>query len=620
MHTVVEGLWAFASSNASIRFGAILIASLLALLFSFADVYADPGPSDPLPPGTLAGTCSAWVQVNADAFGMGAGGCPHYTSEEGFEVAVYGGQLYLGMEADNDWGARIWRTRAGVNIADAQIDWEEVAAVDEVPFGDGSTQDGVYRNDHVDSLISFQGALYASTANGGGTTQGTMIYSSTTGAPGTWVPVIEPGFGDVNNVNFKDMQIFGDWLCGGTQNWETGAEVRCTQDGTTWHLKNDPGFDVPRLYEIWSGHVYENALYVGAQQKDACDTGAWQDDTGYLYRTTSLNAAQPTWTPVFTGAVGSYRIDVLGDFDGYLYISHRDPDEGIVILRSATGDAGSWQGVNVPGMDGTVENMGTVVDGAAVYNGALYVAVANLMSGAEVWRTTGRLDAQGRVDWTPVGGPGLDNGANYYAELAVYKGYLYAWTSNYVTGQQVLRTACPIVQEQEITGPGTYLFTGVGATITFTLSAPETVTVSILPGAFPTLQREGLPVARTVFIEAAPEDAVFEADLRLSFLPSELSKSDISVDEPYLMRWTGQAWVDCQDKGPYEATEYAVTCFGVEHFSPWVIAGIGGIPNRVSMIHVVGSHRPGPWLLPSLGLVAMIVSRAASSDRKSQTT
>ncbi len=589
---------------ASVRFLLLLGAGLVLLVGKCADVYADSGPSNPLPSGTSAGMCSDWIQVNADAFGMGTGGGPNYTSEEGFELVVYNGQLYLGMEADNDWGARIWRTRVGVNIADRQIDWEEVAAVDGLPFGDDTTQDGLYRNDHIDSLLPFQGALYASPANGGATTQGTMVYSSTTGAPGTWVPVIEPGFGDVDNVNFKDMQIFDGWLCGGTQNWETGAEVWCTQDGATWVLKNDPGFGVPRLNEIWSGHVYAGALYVGAQQKDACDTGAWQDDTGYLFRTSAIDAAQPTWGPVFTGTVGSYRVDVLGDFDGYLYISHRDPDEGIVILRSATGDPGSWQVVNVPGMDGTVENMGTVVDGATVYNGALYVAVANLMSGAEVWRTTGQLDAPGRVDWEPVGGPGLDNGANYYAELAVYKGYLYAWTSNYVTGQQVLRTACPIVQVQETADPGMYAFSGVGATITFTMGVPETVTVSVLPGAFPTLQREGLPVARTVFIEAAPEDAAFEADLRLSFLPSELSESDISVDEPYLMRWTGQAWLDCEDKGPYEASAYAVTCLGVDHFSPWVIAGVGGIPNDVGLTQVTGSSRFDLWLLlPVPGLV-----------------
>jgi hypothetical protein len=591
--------------------------ALLGGVLTIDDVCADAAPSDPLPPDTSAGACSDWVQVNADAFGMGTGGCSGYMSEEGFEVAVYADQLYVGMEADNQWGARIWRTRPGVNIPDDQIDWEEVAELDGEPFGDAATQDGLYRNDHIDSLLGFRGALYASTANGGATTQGTMVYSSTTGAAGTWIPVIAPGFGDVNNVNFKDMQILDGWLCGGTQNHETGAEVRCTRDGATWVLKNEPGFGVPGLIEIWSAHVYEGALYVGAQRQDLDGTSGWQDDTGYLYRATSMDPAQPDWTPVFTGSVGSYRIDVLGDLGGYLYISHRDPDRGIVILRSASGDPGSWHVVNVPGMDGTVDNMGTVVDGAAAYNGALYVAVANLTSGVEVWRTTGRLDAQGRVDWTQIGGPGLGDGLNYYAELVVYKGYLYAWTSNYATGQQVRRTACPIVQTETIEGEGAYAFAGVGATITFTVGAPETVTVSVLPGAFPTLQRDGLPVARTVFIDAAPEDADFKADLTLSFLPSELSASDISVDDPYLMRWTGRGWVDCEDQGLYDPVNRAVTCFGVEHFSPWVIAGIGGIPNRVGLVDVTGSNPIYLWLFPPLGFVALVISRTASDRKRS---
>jgi hypothetical protein len=154
---------------------------------------------------------------------------------------------------------------------------------------------------------------------------------------------------------------------------------------------------------------------------------------------------------------------------------------------------------------------------------------------------------------------------------------------------------------------GTYDFEGVGATITFTMGAPETVTVSVLPGAFPTLQREGLPVARTVFIEAAPSDATFQADLRLSFLPSELTASDIAAGEPYLMRWTGRGWVDCEDQGRYDAANYAVTCFGVDRFSPWVVAGTGGIPNYVGLMDLNGSGANGIalWVLSALGWAAV---------------
>ncbi|MCX8063107.1 MAG: hypothetical protein N3D16_11050, partial [Anaerolineales bacterium] len=67
-------------------------------------------PSSSLP------ACQPFVQVNDNAFGLGGGADGTFSSEEGFEVLVFNGQLYLGMEADNTMGARIWRTKAGVTL------------------------------------------------------------------------------------------------------------------------------------------------------------------------------------------------------------------------------------------------------------------------------------------------------------------------------------------------------------------------------------------------------------------------------------------------------------------------------------------------------------------------
>ncbi|MFN2284215.1 MAG: hypothetical protein ACK2UQ_07320, partial [Anaerolineae bacterium] len=169
---------------------------------------------DTLPPDTFAGPCSAWAPVNDGAFGMGTG--PYssdYDNEEGFEVVIFNGQLYVGMEADNAYGARLWRTKAGVRVPTNQADWEEVAAdTNGWPFGNAV----ITQNDHIDSLAVFQGTLYASTANRSGSNLGTLIYSSTTGALNSWTQVISAGFGDVNNVNFKDMAMFTvnatEWL------------------------------------------------------------------------------------------------------------------------------------------------------------------------------------------------------------------------------------------------------------------------------------------------------------------------------------------------------------------------------------------------------------------------
>lgn len=392
--------------------------------------------------------CGPWVQVNDDAFGLPSGA--DYVGEEGFEVLEFNGQLYVGMEADNSLGARLWRTRPGVVVATSQADWEEVVADAEGrPFGVANVQ----QNDHIDSLAEFDGHLYTSTANSGPSTWGTRVFRSATGAPGTWQDALQTiengigmadtaGFGDPNNTNFKDMQVFQKHLCGGTHNAVTGAQVWCTADGSTWTRKSDPGFGDPDTVEIWSGYVYSDTLYFGAQHVAGTPADG-SDDEARLYRTTSL-AGAPEWQEIYRGEPGSYRADLLGDLEGFLFIAVRSRG-GIIVLRSATGDPGTWTPVSSPGMNGNAHNIGAVVDSATVYGGALFVAVYNLHTGTEVWRATVAPRPDGRLDWQRVAGNGLGDAHNAYAELLPFNGYLYAWTSNYDTGQQVRRTACAAV-------------------------------------------------------------------------------------------------------------------------------------------------------------------------------
>jgi alkaline phosphatase len=413
-------------------------------------------------PGAPTVYCDEWLPVNDGAFGMGTGGDNSYASEEGFEVLVFKDRLYVGMEADNQFGARLWRTRPAGSSPAGQDDWEEVIADGNgCPFGNCTAQVNpgsnppvsLLQNDHIDSLATFDGYLYASTANGGSTTQGTQVWRSRTGDPGSWTQVNRDGFGDLNNTNFKDMQVFQGWLCGGTQNMVTGAQVWCTADGGSWAQKNKGGFGagapITTTVGVWSGYVYGGALYFGAQ-----DTGAEPqnsaDDVARLLRVSSLDD-MPAWVEVYHGPAASRRADILGDFDDYLYIA-TSGGTGIVILRSPSGNPGSWEQVNVAGMNNDAWNMGAVVDGAAVYNSALYVAVSNVgpspqyeTHGLEVWRTTGVLQSGGPlVDWSQLGDNGLGDANNRYAELIPFNGDLYAWTSNYVAGQRVLR--CPMAR------------------------------------------------------------------------------------------------------------------------------------------------------------------------------
>ncbi len=408
---------------------------------SFSKVIA--GPTAPV-------VCTDWMQVNDNAFGLGTGLDNSYISEDAFEVIVFNDHLYLGMEADNSMGARLWRSKDGVDAPYSQEDWEEVIADSEGrPFGYSDT----IQIDHIDSLAEFNGYIYASTANRTGYPLGINIFRSSTGDPGTWEQAItshSAGFDDINNENFKDMQVFMGYLCGGTTNSENGAEVWCTQDGTNWQKFSYGGFgkgiDDPNTYSISSGYVFNDTLYFGVRNRGT-NRDSESDDIGMLYRSSNLDLRDdtgvPTWNNIFSGQPGSHRVNILGEINGYLYITVRS-GEGIIILRSNTGEPGSWSPVNTPGMDNDSDNEATTVDGATKYNGTLYVTIANSQDGIEIWRTSGITRDDGNpVQWTLVSDNGINDPNNIYAQLISFNGKLYAWTSNYITGQQVISTDCP---------------------------------------------------------------------------------------------------------------------------------------------------------------------------------
>jgi hypothetical protein len=240
-------------------------------------------------------------------------------------------------------------------------------------------------------------------------------------------------------MNFKDMQVLDGWLCGGTQNWVVGTQVWCTEDGTTWVQKNSSGFGDTGYNdlttEVWSGAVFNGALYFGVQNTGG-DRGDRGTDIGKLFRATDLDGT-PSWTNVYTGESGSYRVDILGGLNDYLYIAERSV-AGIVVLRSQTGDPGTWTQVNISGMNGDPGNSSVIVDSSIAHENALLLGVTNSNSGVQMWKTTGTLQGSGPlVDWERVGEPGLGDEKNVMAQLISFNAEVYAWTTNYSTGQQV---------------------------------------------------------------------------------------------------------------------------------------------------------------------------------------
>lgn len=574
----------------------LLTLSVLGALFLLVGWSTVVRADNALPPDTSVGPCKPWVQVNDGAFGMGAGGDTGeepYKSEEGFEVTVFNGQLYVGMEADNDCGARLWRTRSDVVVPGGQDDWEEVAAVNGKPFG----LDNTAQNDHVDSLAVFNGVLYASTANRSNTlVTGTMLYSSDTGAPNSWTQVVTAGFGDPDNENFKDMVTFTvtetRWLCGGTSN-DNGAEIWCTTDGVNWVLKNDNGFGSSANTLVASTGVFSEALYIGV-------VGSSQ---GSVWRTSDLE----TWTQVLT-VTDRPRVEIVGVFSKTLYVAagandgRNASDPTIRIYQSGTGDPGSWQVLNTA-LDDDVNNTRTIVDGATVHNGALYLATMNAQTGAEVWRTTDG------VNWTKVNSDGFGMTETFAAELIPFNGYLYAWASNYKAGQQVWRTACPI--EQSITSVGTdthHALPGVGAIMTFTDGAPDVVTVSVYPDAYPTVQTETLPIARHYAITYAPATAAFTADLTLSYTAEELAASAVQSKALRLTRWdeSEHAWMTCPETRTTRNPRFrTVTCQDVTAFSTWAFSSTSGHPLTVHTVYLAAGTKGFHPLI--LGVISLLL-------------
>lgn len=244
-------------------------------------------------------------------------------------------------------------------------------------------------------------------------------------------------------------------------------------------------------------------------------------------------------------------------------------------------------------LDDDDDNTRTIVDGATVYNDALYVAVMNGDTGVEVWRTDG-------TNWTHVtdGNEGFGHSTTFAAELIPFNGYLYAWTSDYARGQEVRRTKCPLCQSKTISGAGLYNFAEVGTTINFTSESLDSVEVCVYPDAFPTGQTSNRPVKRHYGI--TPSAGTFNADLTLSYTQAEFDASDISnEDTTCLTRWTGSTWSECSATESYPS-QNEVKLDEVTAFSTWAIGGQDNEPTAVTLRYV--DVRPSPadpllWLL-----------------------
>jgi hypothetical protein len=122
-----------------------------------------------------------------------------------------------------------------------------------VSAGNGNTE-----NYQINTFEVFNGVLYAAGERLGGA----EVWRTPTGNINSWEVVVETGFGNPNNEWIGSLIEFNGLLYASTQNWESGAEIFSSPDGTTWSKVIGGGIDDPTNHKIESLFIFNDQLYV----------------------------------------------------------------------------------------------------------------------------------------------------------------------------------------------------------------------------------------------------------------------------------------------------------------------------------------------------------------------
>ena len=183
---------------------------------------------------------------------------------------------------------------------------------------------------------------------------------------------------------------------------------------------------------------------------------------GEIWRYSSEN----TWERVHQSGVAqlgdgrqvpvAYGYRALAEFKGYLYAcgigTWMPPVPTNTILRSASGDPGTWE--DVSGIIKATTNIRAITE----WNGKIYVAAsvnAGMIPGMGAGAVVFASENPATTGWAPVSIPGFggNNSEIYY--LTVFNNHLYASTVNLVTGFEVWKT------DGTSDGTGKYVWTRV---------------------------------------------------------------------------------------------------------------------------------------------------------------
>jgi hypothetical protein len=350
---------------------------------------------------------------------------------------------------------------------------------------------GITRNIGFNHLVTFNNQLYIGVRNDA---DGASIYRSSDGT--TWEPVVTGGFDSAQNTGVYRFEEFNGKLYAGTSSWTPGrgGEIWRSPSGDagTWERVVAGGFDNPKNYIMRSSAVHNGYLYFGTQN---VDTSSYMTTTGgiIIRSNTGDSGSWVKVTPDGLGDINNYAVSGLTSFGGYLYASTSRWDwSGVQVWRCQNCDGSDWEKVVDNGFDNP-NNWG--ISALQVFNGELYLVVGNGMTGMEVWRT--RTGNPG--EWTKISDGGFGDSNNqspYYNNVTVFNNRLYIGTQNGANGPEVWKktvtadfTASPTVGSPGTTVTFTNLSGGDVSSATWNFgdgSPPQSTTASTVQHAYNT--------------------------------------------------------------------------------------------------------------------------------------
>ena len=179
---------------------------------------------------------------------------------------------------------------------------------------------------------------------------------------------------------------------------------------------------VPQSYGYRALQEFNGYLY-------ACGIGTWMPPIANNTILRSPSGDAGTWENVSGVIALTTNIRAITTWNGKIYVAASVPGGGAVVFASADPKNEGWTKVSLPGF-GKLAN--SEIYDLAVFNNHLYASTVNLVTGFEVWKTNGTYaePAENGYNWTPVIQNGFGDTWNQYGmSMTVFKNYLYLGTA-----------------------------------------------------------------------------------------------------------------------------------------------------------------------------------------------